>query len=228
MRLLALADIHSSSRGADAILRMVEGHRPDALVVAGDLTSFGPAEFVRELMRRVPVPALTVPGNCDPPDVELELSREPAVNLNLRRLELCGVAFVGLAGWQVPPALGEWGFPPHEAARRLEGLLGEGDVLITHVPPLGHVDIVPGRPYREEKTTVLHAGCVELARAVRRCRPALVISGHIHEARGIEEEGGTIFVNPGPAREGFGAIIELRRGGDGARAERKNIQFIRG
>jgi Icc-related predicted phosphoesterase len=37
----------------------------------------------------------------------------------------------------------------------------------------------------------------------------LVVCGHVHEARGTDEIGGTIIVNPGPAQNWFYSQIEL-------------------
>ena len=59
------------------------------------------------------------------------------------------------------------------------------DVLVCHSPVAGYVD--GGH------------GCAQLRRLVRRTRPRLVVSGHIHHAHG-QEEGwfdltGTTFVN---------------------------------
>jgi Icc-related predicted phosphoesterase len=36
-----------------------------------------------------------------------------------------------------------------------------------------------------------------------------VLSGHIHEARGIVEQEGTLFVNPGAAKDGFAALLDI-------------------
>ena len=40
-------------------------------------------------------------------------------------------------------------------------------------------------------------------------KPLLVVTGHIHEARGIDKIDETIIVNPGPAHMVRYAIIEL-------------------
>ena len=40
----------------------------------------------------------------------------------------------------------------------------------------------------------------------------MVLSGHIHEDYGIRYADGTTFVNPGPARDGMYAIIEIDGG----------------
>jgi Icc-related predicted phosphoesterase len=36
-----------------------------------------------------------------------------------------------------------------------------------------------------------------------------VLSGHIHEDRGIVEKDGIIYMNPGPAKEGYSGLLEL-------------------
>jgi Icc-related predicted phosphoesterase len=36
-----------------------------------------------------------------------------------------------------------------------------------------------------------------------------VLSGHIHEASGVVEKDGTVFINPGAAKDGRAAIVTL-------------------
>jgi Icc-related predicted phosphoesterase len=61
------------------------------------------------------------------------------------------------------------------------------DVLITHGPPHGILDLNSER----EK-----CGCEELLLAVNRVRPKIHIFGHIHEAYGEVKLNGTHFINP--------------------------------
>ena len=39
--------------------------------------------------------------------------------------------------------------------------------------------------------------------------PLLVLSGHIHEARGVENHGPTVFANPGALKEKHAAWLTL-------------------
>jgi len=59
------------------------------------------------------------------------------------------------------------------------------DVLITHSPPFGILDVVNGE----------HVGCRDLARELKRIRPRLHIFGHIHQSYGRIDRDGTIYVN---------------------------------
>lgn len=62
------------------------------------------------------------------------------------------------------------------------------DVLITHGPPHGILDLTE---YRLD-----NAGCEDLLEVVREVKPSAHIFGHIHEAYGTHNEDGTWFINP--------------------------------
>jgi hypothetical protein len=51
-----------------------------------------------------------------------------------------------------------------------------------------------------------HAGSIPVRSFIERFKPTLVISGHIHEARGIDSIGETTLINPGPARGNYAEI----------------------
>lgn len=61
------------------------------------------------------------------------------------------------------------------------------DVLITHGPPRGILDRIPGRN--------VNVGCPDLLQRVQAVRPLIHAFGHIHVANGIEKIGETVFVN---------------------------------
>jgi Icc-related predicted phosphoesterase len=212
MKVLALSDLHNSRRGADTAERLALELRPDLIAIAGDFTNLGPDDYVRDVLGRLPVTVLAVPGNMDGGAVGTALSSGKGRNIHLRREVIGEIPFVGLGGWINSPSLGEsWGVSPDEAERALEGLMTEGCILLTHVPPLGHLDGVPvPAPFAPDGSKE-HIGSPVVLRLVERFRPRLVISGHVHEARGIERAGGTVFVNPGPAKHGFGAEIKIQQ-----------------
>jgi len=71
------------------------------------------------------------------------------------------------------------------------------NVLLCHAPPYGALDLVG-----EE-----HVGSQSIRKHMTRFD--LVCCAHVHEARGITEVDGVTVVNPGPASEGYGAIIHF-------------------
>lgn len=61
------------------------------------------------------------------------------------------------------------------------------DVLVTHMPPHGVLDMNTGK---------VKAGCPDLATAVMtRLKPRIHVFGHIHESAGVRRLGGTLFIN---------------------------------
>ena len=73
-------------------------------------------------------------------------------------------------------------------------------ILVLHCPAFGVLDV----PFSGK-----HVGSVSIAKLVEEFKPKVVLSGHIHEDRGIVEKDGMVFMNPGPAKEGYSGLLEL-------------------
>ena len=64
------------------------------------------------------------------------------------------------------------------------------NIVVTHGPPNGILDkVAPGTPWEQ------NVGCEELATALLRIKPKLVVFGHIHEGYGCQLSQGTIYCN---------------------------------
>lgn len=61
------------------------------------------------------------------------------------------------------------------------------DVLITHTPPLGILDV--------PSSGAVYLGCPHLRSELRRIKPRLHVFGHVHASHGTHTEGGTTYVN---------------------------------
>lgn len=61
------------------------------------------------------------------------------------------------------------------------------DILVTHGPAWGSVDIIKG--------DTINLGCELLADRIRQIKPKIHVCGHIHSARGIVSKDGVLFVN---------------------------------
>ena len=61
------------------------------------------------------------------------------------------------------------------------------DILITHGPPFGHLDIPGGQS--------IHVGCEMLRYRVDEIRPKIHVFGHIHGGAGYYFNGHTHFLN---------------------------------
>lgn len=199
MRIYVASDIHASRSAAERIRAALDAYRPDVFVAAGDVTNFGPISYARELLASLPVPTLAVPGNCDPREI-LPVLDEIGVNLHARKATVAGRTFVGLGGSNPTPFGTPFELSEEEIDATLRPLMEGNAILVSHPPPRGVVDVVHSGD---------HVGSTSVRAVVEEFQPPLVLCGHIHEARGVDRVGRTTVVNPGAAREGHGALVEI-------------------
>lgn len=198
MKLLALADIHGSWNVLYMMEELSQEYEFDAVLIAGDITNFGPADFALEFLNHIEKPVLAVPGNCDPPDVIDAIEKSKAENLHDRTLVLGNHKFIGLGGTNGRGFTMGITFSEDYAYSVFRNC--KSCVFLTHQPPYGILDDVGDR----------HIGSKGIRYAVFEAKPKLVVSGHVHEARGYKIIKEILFVNPGPARDGYAALINLQ------------------
>jgi len=199
MKILVLTDIHSSERAIDIASRDIEEHAPELLIICGDITHFGPGSFAEKFLDSISIKTLAVPGNCDPPEV-LRVLEDRNVSLHGKTAEIGSFIFVGLGGSNKTPFNSFTEFTEDYIFAALDRVMVENAILVTHVPTKGYLD----GPSPSE-----HYGSEAVAKIVDKYRPRVAISGHIHEARGVTRDKGTLFFNPGPAMRGNRAILSL-------------------
>lgn len=208
MRMVCITDLHGDPQALDRIL--ADAGPADVVLLGGDITSFGTpntAEFlVRRAMERC-LHLLAVAGNCDSAAIDERLA-SLGVSLFGRGVMLQGVGFYGASA--MPPWTGTmYELSEDEIAASLGAGRGqltppqpEREVVLSHTPPRGtRLD----RTRRGE-----HVGSVAVRQFIDLVQPALVLCGHIHEARGIDRLGATTIVNCGPAFDGQYAVAEIQ------------------
>lgn len=199
MKFLVLSDVHGRVKVVRFANRLLEEMALDGVIVLGDITHFGPPSWASEFLSQLNRPAYAIPGNCDPLGTLHEIE-SAATSLHRRKVKLGGWTLGGHGGsnptiFNTPNEM-----PEDEIEAGLRPIMERGMVLVVHCPPLGTLDMT---------SVNRHAGSVAIAKLVEEFRPRVVLSGHIHEARGIVEKDGTIYMNPGPAKDGFSAVLEL-------------------
>jgi Icc-related predicted phosphoesterase len=187
LSLVLLSDSHELHREIDVPCG-------DILIHAGDFTMFGRSlsaiedfnAWLGEMPHRIKI---VVPGNHEY-FLEADQSRRLLIS-NAIVLINEGVEVEGLRIWGSPATPlygGAFGLSSSEEQRRLYAHMpATTNVLITHGPPHGILDVAPG--------SRIHSGSAELLEAVQRIRPRLHVFGHVHGAYGIFETEHTTFVN---------------------------------
>ena len=182
LRIVCISDTHNYQ----GLFEVPDG---DVLVHAGDCTMRGEEDEIRAVgtwLRGLPHPhKILVPGNHDflfeqEPEKAFALVEGDGVSVLLDNgVELFGLRFWG-SPWQ--PWFHDWAFNLErgsELRERWNGIPGGTDVLITHGPPHGTMDVVDRGGHR--------VGCEELALRLEELSVDLHIFGHIHEGYGVQE-----------------------------------------
>jgi len=213
MDILAISDLHNKVGNISAISK--ELAKADIVLIAGDITNFGGGKHARQMISEIQKyndNILAVPGNCDPPSVDKYLTSKN-LSLHCNLVELDGIKFMGLGG-SIPTASpdGEENFGISLAALEKQLSPGDRSILVTHQPAHGtKLDSVDGSR---------HSGCMAIRDFIVKNQPILAVSGHIHEAIGIDTIGQTTLINPGPISRGTYGYITI---GDRVNAEIRAI-----
>jgi len=201
MKLVCLSDTH----GAHDEVELPEG---DVLIHAGDFCEEGRLDEVEDFLEWLgarPHPhKLLVAGNHDGAfenqdsrETAGAWAREVATYLEDGSTTIGGRLFYG-SPWILRD--GEWAFmkPEEQLGRIWEKIPVETDVLITHGPPRGIMDLferrLVGKGGREQFRSE-RIGSVSLREAIERIKPAVHVFGHNHFDYGMLRKNQTTFVN---------------------------------
>jgi Icc-related predicted phosphoesterase len=197
MQILTFSDVHYD---LDAARRLVElATDVDVVIGAGDFAiKHQHLDETIAVLSAIEAPTVVVPGNGETASA-LTAACAGWTSVHVchgTTAEAAGAIFFGIGGG-IPPIGQDWSndFEETEAHALLQAC-PDGAILISHSPPLGHVDGINGR----------HSGSRAVLAAIERVHPPLVVCGHIHDCWGTESHiGSTRVVNPGPG----GRVVEL-------------------
>ncbi len=215
MKIVVIGDIHGKLNLTDAVKDALKD--ADLLFLNGDLTDFGGADALHTVLDGIKsatgVPINAVPGNCDNPDLLLELERA-GMNMHRRGMVLLdGTGMMSVGGSNKTPFGTPTEFEEEDIAQFLEDAYRpvsecESIILFSHFPP---------RDTDADKIkSGAHVGSATLREFIME-HPSirLVVCGHIHEAMGIGDIRGIPVVNHGMGAEGHYVEINTNPGDTG-------------
>lgn len=206
LRIAYVVDVHGRF---DAVPRaLAEIGDVDLLIVGGDLTTGGTpddAERAIDAWRPLAPRLLAVAGNMDSPAIDARLA-ELGVGLDGCGVALDDIGVFGVSAAPTSPLHTPYELSDDELQRRIEsGFAAIADrrrkIFCPHAPPL--------ETACDRLASGEHVGSAVIRAFIEREQPDVVLCGHIHEARSVDEVGRSKVVNPGPARSGHYAVLEV-------------------
>jgi Icc-related predicted phosphoesterase len=209
MRILVASDLHGSERAALEIRLCSLECKARLIVICGDITHFGGIAQAQELLKRISppnIPLFYVPGNCDPIVLADFEDLEDIYNVHGRIQSVDDACLGGVGG--APPS--PFATPFELSEERIHQVLSsvslglEGcdkTILVSHSPP--------AETSLDRTRSGIHVGSKSIREFVEEVQPILVLCGHIHESMGKDTIGRSVMVNPGSARHGSFAVVDL-------------------
>lgn len=210
MKLLLISDIHGNVDVLDKLDN--EFQSCDAVLFAGDFAECFKTETAKPVLDKLTKKhenIFAVLGNCDDP-VFIDNLESSDINCENTIVYHEGLAICGSGGGSVFT-----GKTPNERAE--EDLVSDFDICRTE--PLENLILISHNPPKDTVCDAvndsLHAGSQMFRDFISEIKPVAVVTGHIHEGRGIDKIGNTVVVNPGSLGEkGTYAVMEVLKQND--------------
>jgi hypothetical protein len=206
MRILAISDIHGDMEKVEQII--AREFPFNAIVVAGDLTTYGTTQAAESALRKLlsyTKPVLAVAGNMDPPELENAFS-DLGVSINGKGVIVADVGMFGVSASPHSPLNTPYEISEEEILHTAEAgwhdvQTARWKIFVPHAPPSDTaVDMV---------LSGKHVGSKGVRRFIEHHQPHVTICGHIHEARGMDRLGSTQIINCGPAGRGYYGLLTV-------------------
>jgi Icc-related predicted phosphoesterase len=188
MKLVIISDTHEYHQ----VVKVPDG---DVLIHCGDFTHIGHSgaieRFLEWFASQEHKHKIFICGNHEIEGMNEDLIPNGVIYLENNSCIIDGVKFYGSP---YTPKFYDWGFQYEREHADWSHIPNDTDVLITHGPPLGILDYVPGGG---------NVGCESLLQRVKEVAPKLHCFGHIHYSSGEEVVGETKFINAACCNEAY-------------------------
>lgn len=219
MKILAISDVHGEDN--ENLYKYLNNNDIDIVIITGDITNFGPLEFVDEFIGKIldcGCEVMAVPGNCDPAGICNAIRESDAICLHNNILSFDNVVLFGYGGSNPTPFDTPGEIQDNKIYGDVYELLANYDfvandevpkvkILVTHAPPYN-----TGADLTESED---HVGSQGILKSIHEFQPQINICGHIHEAKSISKIGNTTDVaNPGMLKDNGAVLIDVGEGAD--------------
>lgn len=195
-KILAAGDFHGDSSRTKKLAEKAEKENVDLVILTGDITGIIETEDLLKPFLKKGKKVIFVPGNWETKETADFLSNLYGVK-NIEehyvKYKNIGIFGIGSPNWQLDLNEEKTFNKLKRDFKKIKDL--EKKIMVSHIHAAGTKSEFSGIP-----------GSKALRKAIKEFQPDLFISGHIHEAEGLQEKiGKTMVINVGKK----GKIIEI-------------------
>ncbi len=205
MKIFTISDIHDETRYFEAADDLITSS--DLVVVCGDFTTRGDRRRAEEVLFHIETyndNILAVHGNWDRNEI-VSLLEEKGYSLHGKGRIVDGIGFFGVGGSGKTP----FNTVCEYSEDAIRDFMSNGFREITGASKTVLVSHTPPKNARDKTFFGKHAGSVSVAEFIAKNRVDLCLTGHIHEAHGMEQLGGCTVVNSGSFKTGRYSLINI-------------------
>ena len=218
VKILAISDVHGEEN--ENLYTYLNNNEIDLVLILGDITNFGPLDFVETFINKVAdcgVDVIAIPGNCDPKGI-CNAINEVSFCLHNNIIAYGDAILFGYGGSNETP----FNTPGEIQDNKIYGdvfeLLANYDYVYNKDVPKVRILVTHAPPFNTEADKVEsgdHVGSQGILKSIHEFEPEINLCGHIHEARSLSKIGITTDVaNPGMLKDNGAVLIELKGGAD--------------
>lgn len=217
-KILAISDIHGEEN--ENLYTYLNNNDIDLVLILGDITHFGPLEFVGTFIEKVAdcnVDVIAIPGNCDPKGI-CNAINEVSFCLHNNIIAYGDAILFGYGGSNETPFNTPGEIQDNKIYGDVYELLANYDYVYNTEAPMVRILVTHAPPYNTEADKMEngeHVGSSGILKSIHEFEPEINVCGHIHEAKSLSKIGKTTDVaNPGMLKDNGAVLIELKGGAD--------------
>ena len=212
-KILAISDVHGEEN--ENLYTYLNNNDIDLVLVLGDITDFGPLDFVGPFLEKIAdcgVDVIAIPGNCDPKGI-CNAINEVSFCLHNNIIAYGDAILFGYGGSNETP----FNTPGEIQDNKIYGdvfeLLANYDYVYNDKVPKVKILVTHAPPYNTEADKIEsgdHVGSQGILKSIHEFEPQINVCGHIHEAKSLSKIGITTDVaNPGMLKDNGAVLIDI-------------------
>ncbi len=215
-KILAISDIHGEEN--ENLYTYLNNNDIDLVLILGDITDFGPLDFVETFINKVAdcdVDVIAIPGNCDPTGI-CNAINDVAFCLHNNIVAYGDAILFGFGGSNPTPFDTPGEMDDDKIYGAVYDLLANYDYVYNSEVPKVRILVTHAPPFNTEADRVEngeHVGSSGIQKSIHEFEPEINLCGHIHEARSLSKIGKTTDVaNPGMLKDNGAVLVDIKDG----------------